>query len=183
MRDAALRPRLEGQQQSLFIEFTELLGLGTEAGPDGDHEMGMLGMHVLDELRTSGEVLREEVHGVPQVVGAPILPVLNDTVQGHLQFTILIDNAFCLGSGLIALLRLPEAVCPQREHRYIACQLTHQGNVAIGRAAIHKVIVYAFAGLRRERHAVLVVIELRGRVVLPIDAPALDALQHILEVL
>ena len=57
MRESALRPCLDRQQKTFFIEFTELLCLRAETGPDGNHEMGMLGMDVLNQLRTSDKVL------------------------------------------------------------------------------------------------------------------------------
>ena len=147
MRDTALRPRLERHQQSLGIQFPELLGLRTEAGPDRYHEVGMLLVHVLNHLLAIRKVLREEVHRVPQIVRAPVLPVLDDTIEGHLQSTILVDNALRLTSSLITLLRLPIAVSPQGEHRHITCQLAHQGNITVGTSAIHKVVVHALAGL------------------------------------
>ncbi len=138
--------------------------------------MGMLSVDVLNQLRTCGKILREEIHGVPQVVGAPVLPVLNDAVEGHLQGTVLIDDALRLGSTLIAFLRLPEAVGPEREHRYVAREVAHLGDDTIGRTPIHEVIVDATACLRSEGHAVGIVIELRGRIVLPIKTPAFHGL-------
>ena len=183
VRDATLGPRLERHQQTLRVQFAELLGHGSEAGPDADHEVGMLLVYVLNHLLTVGKILRQEVHRVPQVVRAPVLPVLDDTVERHLQRTILIDDGLRFLSRLIALLRLPEAVRPQREHRHVARQLAHQGNDTVGRATIHKVVVDALPCLRGKRHALGIVLKHRGRVVLPVDTIALDRLQHILEVL
>ena len=104
MRDTALWPCLERHQQPFLVQFTELLCLRSKAGPDRDHEVGVLGVHILDELRTCSKVFRQEVHGVPQIVRTPILPVLNDTIQRHLQSTILVHNALRLSSCLITLL-------------------------------------------------------------------------------
>ena len=120
MGDAALRPGLNGQEQSHALQFVVLLRLRSEARPDGDHEVGMLLVDILDHLRTLGEILSEEVHRVPLIVGAPVLPVLDDTIEGHLQLAMLIDDALRLSSTLIALLRLPEAIGPQGEHGYVA---------------------------------------------------------------
>ena len=39
------------------------------------------------------------------------------------------------------------------------------------------------AHLRRERHARGIVVKLCGRIVVPIESPAFDALQHVLEIL
>ena len=66
--DAALRPRLDGQQQALLVELTELLCLRTETGPDGYHEVGVLLVYVLNQLSAVLEVLGKKVHGVPQIV-------------------------------------------------------------------------------------------------------------------
>ena len=162
VRDTALWPGLDGHQESFFVEFAELLCHRTEAGPDRDHEMGMLLVDILNQLRACGEVLREEVHGVPQIVGAPILPVLNDAVEGHLKGTVLIDDALRLRGRLITFLRLPEAVGPKREHGHIARQPAHLGDDAVGTAAIHKIVVDALARLRVEGHALGIVLEERG---------------------
>ena len=68
MRDTALGPGLERHQQSLGFEFTELLGHGTKTGPNRNHEVGILLMHILNHLLAIGKVLGQEVHRVPQVV-------------------------------------------------------------------------------------------------------------------
>ena len=183
VRQSALRPRLERHQQCFLVELAELLRLWPEAGPDANHEVGVLCVYVLNHLRTVGKVLREEIHSVPQVVGTPVLPVLDDAVQRHLQLAVLIDDALRLGSTLVAFLRLPETVCPQREHRHIACQVANLGDDTISTAAIHEVIVNALTGLRGKRHSLSIVLKQRRRVVFPIEAPALDALQHVLKVL
>ncbi len=145
--------------------------------------MGVLGVHILNELRPCSKVLRQEVHRVPQIVRAPILPVLNDTVQRHLQGTVLVDDALRLSGSLITLLRLPVAVGPQREHRHVACEVTHLGYHTVGTSTVHEVVVNALTGLRGKRHPLGIILKQRRRIVLPIESPALDALQHVLEVL
>ena len=143
----------------------------------------MLLVHVLYHLLAVGKILSQEVHGIPQVVRAPVLPVLDNTIQWHLQLAVLINNALGFGSALIALFRLPETICPQWEHRYIATQEAHLCNHTIGRTTIHKVIVDHITSLRGKRHAACIIVELGGGVVIPIQAPTLDALDHVLEVL
>ena len=162
MRESALWPCLDRQQKAFLIEFAELLCLRAETCPDGNHKMGMLGMDVLNQLRASGKVLREEIHSVPQIVGSPVLPVLDDAVEGHLQGTVLINDALRFRSTLIAFLRLPETVGPEGEHRHIAREVTHLGDDPIGRAAVHEVIVDAIACLRCKGHTIGIVIKLRG---------------------
>ena len=124
--------------------------------------MGVLLMHILNHLLTIGEVLGEEVHGVPQVVTAPVLPVLDDAVEGHVQGAILVDDALGLASTLIALFRLPEAVGPQGEHGDVATEVAHLGDDTVGALAIHKVIVHAIAYLGVEGHAVGIVLKEGG---------------------
>ena len=101
----------------------------------------MLLVHVLYHLLAVGKILSQEVHGIPQVVRAPVLPVLDNTIQWHLQLAVLINNALGFGSALVALFRLPETVGPQGEHGHITAQVAHLGYHTVGRATIHKVIV------------------------------------------
>ena len=54
--DAALGPGLEGHQQSFLAELAELLGLWTEAGPDANHKMGVLLVHMVYHLLAIAEV-------------------------------------------------------------------------------------------------------------------------------
>ena len=129
---AALGPGLDGEQQTLRVELAELLRHGAEAGPDADHEMGMLAVHGINHLLTILELFRQEVHGVPQIVAAPVLPVLDNTVEGHVQGTVLVDDALGLAGRLVALLRLPVAIGPKWEHGHLTCELAHLGDDAIG---------------------------------------------------
>ena len=183
VRDAALWPCLDGQEQSFLIEFAELLGLRPETCPDADHEMGMLAVDVVNHPPAVAEVLCKEVHRVPKIVGTPILPILDDAVERHLQFAVLVHHALRLSSTFVSLLRLPEAVCPQREHGYVAGEVPHLRHHAIHRTTIHEIVVDALSCLGGECHASLVVIKLCGRVVLPIQPPPFYALQHVLEIL
>ena len=174
----------KSKSSPFLVELPVGLGLRAEAGPDGDHEVGVLLVYLVDHLLTVGILLGEEVHGVPQIVGTPVLPVLDDAVEGHLQLAVLVDHAQQFGGTLVALLALPVAVGPEREHRHVAREMAHLCNHPVGRAAVHEVVVDAVAHLRRERHALHgIVVELGGRVVVPVESPALDALQHVLEVL
>ena len=78
---------------------------------------------------------------------------------------------------------MPESVGPQWEHWHVTCEVTHLGYHAVGTSAIHEVVVNALTGLRGERHALGIILKQGGGIVLPIESPALDALQHVLEVL
>ena len=143
----------------------------------------MLLVYIINHLLAVREILGQEVHRIPQIVRTPILPVLDDAVERHLQLTILIDDALRLAGSLITFLRLPIAVGPQREHRHIARQIAHLGYHTVSRTSIHEVIVNPLAHFGIEGHALSIILEERRRIVLPIEPPALDALQYILEVL
>ena len=40
-------------------------------------------MHLINHTLSIREFVADELHGVPSVVGAPVLPVLHDTVERH----------------------------------------------------------------------------------------------------
>ena len=121
--------------------------------------MGVLLMYVLDELRTFLEILREEIHRIPKIVASPVLPVLYDTIQRHLQLAIFIHDTLCFCSCLVTFLRLPESVGPEGEHRYVATQMTHLGDHPVSIATIHEVVIYALANLGVEGHAVSIILK------------------------
>ena len=157
---SALRPGLEVEKQAFLVELTVGFGLWSETGPDADHEVGVLLVHLINHPLAVGVFLSQEIHGVPQVVRAPILPVLDDAIERNLQLTVFIDHTKQFRSTLVAFLALPETVSPQWEHRHIARKMTHLGNHTVSRTAIHKIIVLAVAHLRGERHARRIVVEL-----------------------
>ncbi len=144
---SALRPCLEVVEQPQRVELTILLCLRTEACPDAYHEMGMLTVYLVNHLLSVKEVLVDELHGIPRVVGTPVLPVLNDAVERYLALAVAVYNVEQLLGRLVAFLRLPVAVGPQREHRYLSRQRAHLGDVAIDGAAQHEVIVNTIANL------------------------------------
>ena len=183
MRDAALWPCLEVKEQALLVELAELLCLRTEARPDRDHDMGILLMHSIDHLLSIREGLADEVHGVPSVVAAPILPVLDDTIERNLKATVLVNHLEQLLLRLVAFAALPEAEGPEREHWHIARQLAHTSVHAIGILAVHEIIVGAIAHLGTECHALGIVLKIGTAVVVPVDAPAFHRLYDVLEVL
>ena len=110
--------------------------------------MGILLVHLVNHLLTASILVGEEVHRIPQIVGAPVLPVLNDSVERHLQLAVFVHHAQQLGSTLITLLALPVTEGPQREHRHLARKVAHLRYHPVGRAAIHEIIVNAAANLR-----------------------------------
>ena len=184
-RQSALRPCLEVIEQPQGVELPVLLGLGTEACPNRNHEVSMLTVYLVNHLLAVEEVIVQELHCVPRIVRAPILPVLDNAVEGHLRLTVLVEHGKQLTRCLITLLRLPVAVGPEGEHRHLSGERAHLGNVAIGRATQHEIVVHSIAHLRRKRHSHALgrlVVDSTG-VVVPVDGPAADALEHVLEVL
>ena len=146
--------------------------------------MDIFAVHIIYHLLGEWELGVQKLHGIPQIVGVPILPVHNNAVEGHTRSTILVDHLRQFLLTLVALATLPEAIAPQGEHGHIACQLADEGQVAVGRAAIHEVVVDAVGHLRVEGKAVLRrVVELCGRVVVPVEGVALQTLEDVLEVL
>ena len=119
--ESTLRPCLKVKKQILFLEFLISLGHGTETGPDAYHKVGTQFMNLINHLTTIGKLLRKEIHCIPQIIGAPILPVLDDSIQRNTQLSVLLHNAQCLIGTLITFLTLPVTVGPQGEHRHITC--------------------------------------------------------------
>ena len=104
-------PGFKFQQGIHLVEFLELVGPGAEAGPYGNHEVGVVLVYVFHHLfwafeagfRIAGilvfavrqvaqgfrivhlvDVARvHEFHGVPVGIASPVLPVLYDTVEGN----------------------------------------------------------------------------------------------------
>ena len=180
---AGLRPGLEVEEQALRGQLAVCLGHRAEGGPDGDHQLGVLRVHLVDHRLGVPEVLVQELHRVPLVVVAPVLPVLDDAVDGDAALAVAVQRVEQLAAALVALAALHEAVAPQREHRHVARQRTDAGDHAVGAAAVEEVVVHGLPHLGLEVHAGRVVSEDGRRGVVPEDAIALDGLDDGDEVL
>ena len=53
--------------------------------------MGILLVYTVYHLTSVGKGLSDEVHGVPGVVAAPVLPVLYDAIERHTQLAVFVD--------------------------------------------------------------------------------------------
>ena len=138
----------------------------------------MLAVHLVDHFLGVREVGIVELHSVPLVVvGAPILPVLHDTVEGYAQFAVLLDHAEQFFLALIALLRLEETIGPQRVHLHLTCQVAQQALHFVGRVTTEEVVIGTRCHLRGESHLHRIVRECGGRCVIPQQAVAFDRLQ------
>ncbi len=144
--------------------------------------MGVLPMHLVDHLLRVGEVGIEKLHRVPQVVVAPILPVLNDSVEGNPELAVPVHHGEQLGAALVPLAALVETIGPQGQHGHLATEMAHAAYHAIGVATVDEIVVGPVAHLTLEHHVTLTARlggdKLCGRVVIPIDAIALDALEE-----
>ena len=84
-------------------------------------------------------------------VGAPVLPVLHDVVEGDLALAELLDDIKRLVGGLVTLARLPEAEDPVGQHCGLAGEEAIAGDDLIGGGAVDEGVVDAVADLRPER--------------------------------
>ena len=57
VRQSALRPCLEVEEQSLLVELAILLCHRTEARPDGDHDMGIVFVYKVNHLLAVGKLI------------------------------------------------------------------------------------------------------------------------------
>ena len=78
-----VRPGVDVQDMAFFLQHLVLLGLLPEVRPDHEHGVGVQFMYAVEHLLRLGEAGVQELHGVPVVVVlAPVLPVLDDAVEG-----------------------------------------------------------------------------------------------------
>ena len=81
----ALVPRVavDRDEPPQSAQFMAGLGVAPEVSPNGNHQFGILVVHMVDHLFRVAVGRVQEGQGVPLVVTAPILPVLHDAVKGH----------------------------------------------------------------------------------------------------
>ena len=84
-------------------------------------------------------------------VGAPVLPVLHDVVEGDLALAELLDDVERLVGRFVSLARLPEAEDPVGEHGGTASEEAIAGDDLIGCGAVDEGVVDAVADLGPER--------------------------------
>ena len=183
VRKTALRPCLEIVEQSLFLKLLEGMCLRTETCPDTDHQVSVLTMHFVYHLLAAMIRFAQEIHGVPQIVVTPILPVLNDTVEGYSVGTVPMHHFEQFFRCLVAFAALPIAEGPKWEHGYLSTQGTHLCVQFVARISEHEVIVYFIAYFGREGHPIGIVDKIGTRIVVPEKSPTLQRLDHILIIL
>ena len=163
------------------LQFLEGRSLVSEVAPDGDEQVCVVGVHVVNHLLIVAEVgLVEEVERVPVAVVvllAPVLPVLHHAVYGHLSLAVLAYHVHRLGCRTVALLALVESEVPQRHERSLAREPSCQCHHVVGRVASQDVVV----NLRTRTLEVCslgIVAPCGGRVVVPEDAISLGRLEE-----
>ena len=55
--------------------------------------MGVLTVHLVNHLLAVEEILMDKLHGIPRIVGPPVLPVLYDAVERYLALAIAVYDA------------------------------------------------------------------------------------------
>ena len=176
--NTGLRPGFDVEEQSLFIQSSVRFGSRTEWGPYGNHHAGIQSMYFVNHIFGTAESRVLEIHGIPEVVMSPVLPVLNDTIQRNPQLAILFHYSYCFFLTFISFFTLHEAITPQRHHWYITGQCTYFGYNSISRTTIHKVIVYAIADFGTEGGFLFVVGICSTWVVVPKHSVAFGGLEE-----
>src|SRR5574344_2965831 len=87
------------------------------------------------------EFVSIEFHCVPQVVVAPVLPVLDPAVNGHSQLTVFCQNLKQFGTWLVALTALHETVTPERKHGNGAGKLAYASYHTVCVSAVNEIVV------------------------------------------
>ena len=152
---------LDGDEASGIAEITVLGGGGAEIGPNGDHQLGVHGMHLVNHALIVGIVGVEEVHGVPMVVVAPILPVLHHAVERHTEAAIAAYDINDFLHAHVALFALIEAEVPQRGQLGLARERAPGAQHAVGVGAHEHIVVDGLSG-GKERGAGGIVIKSGG---------------------
>ena len=151
------QPVLGGALQGLRVEEAPLLhraevqGGGVELRPDRDHEPGREALvDLADPSRRIGEPLGVELVRPPLVL-PPVLPVLDDGVQGDPPPPEFGEGVEALLRRLVALAALPQAEGPARHDRSPPRELAIARDHGIEVGAVDEVVVDAVADLGPER--------------------------------
>src|SRR5690554_3979480 len=134
-------------------------------------------MHIVDHLLWIVKFFIEEFHGIPEVVVAPITPVLDNAIERHAQIAIFADNTNGFILSFVALPALPVTISPQGKHGHLPGKFAHLGNYPVGIFAIHKIIVDAIANLRAKFRLLLVVAKGSWLIIIPEQAITFSRLE------
>ena len=94
------------------------------------------------------EALTAELHSVPQIVAAPVLPVLDDAVKRHTVAAVTVYHACQLVPAAVSLAALVKAIGPQRLHRHLAREPSHALDDTVGITSVYEIVVNHLPHLR-----------------------------------
>src|ERR1039458_2101582 len=114
-------------KESVVHHLLAVRGVGIEFPPHRNHQMSVLIVDLTDPSIRVGKTSWVERMRAPGV-RAPILPILNDGVEGNLPLPEFINHIETLLRRLVALARLPQTKGPIRQHRGSASQRTEAGD-------------------------------------------------------
>ena len=135
-------------------------------------------MHLVDHRLRARKTGIEELHRVPVIVVAPILPVLDDSVYRHSVLPIATQDLEELSAVGVALAALPEAVAPERVHRDLPREVTHCTDDSVERPARDEVVVLRVAYVALESNCFVIGLVPRYRHVVPVEPPSADAAEE-----
>ena len=121
--------------------------------PDTHHQVHVHLMQAVGQCLGIGIVLFIELHGVPPIF-APILPVLNDDVNGKLLVAESSRRLENLIGRMEAFTTMNVSQRPLRHHRGFSCQVTERGDDLIGSADEYGIVNRL--SYRRTEHGVII---------------------------
>ena len=142
--EAAGGPGLEVKQQTFLLELAVRLCHGAERLPDGNGHVGVHLVNLVHHVLRPWEQFVQELHCVPGIIGAPVLPVLDNSVQRHSCSAVSLDHVKQFRLALVALAALMVTVSPQRHHWNLAGKGANCGYHTVGIPAIDEVVVNVF---------------------------------------
>src|ERR1039458_8966305 len=96
-------------------------------------------------------------HSTPVGVAAPVIPVLDEAIDGNLALAIFLRDGQKLIAGRIMLLALPVAISPFAIHRGLAGQIPVSGNDVVQVFAADEIVINIVGHLRPKRRVLRVV--------------------------
>jgi hypothetical protein len=143
-----------------------------ESLPDGNDEVKILLVKDINHFLWVGVQLLVKKHAAPVGVAAPVIPVLDEAINGDLQRAVFLSDAQQLIAGRVMLLALPVAVSPFAIHRRLSRQIPVSGNGVVHVFAADEIVVQVVTHLGPERHVVRVVGKNGFGIIVPENPPA-----------
>ena len=135
-------------------------------------------MYAVNHPLIIGKLLIAKLHGIPHIVAAPILPVLDDTIERDTRFLIGIDHIQQLLRTDVTLAALMETIRPEWQHRHLSRKPAHPADYTVSMTTVDEIVVHQFTYLRLQFQRPTVIVQRCRRIVVPKDAIALDTLEE-----